>query len=133
MATKLVGLELDEVSFVDEGANFDKETGDGAHVLLWKRREGDAMEVNETFWEKLTAVFKGALADEALTIQPPAPEEEEEVTVNEEVTKRLEESEAAQVELEKRLADAEAEKAEFAKRLEEMEAEKAEAVQKAAE
>lgn len=37
MATELIDIELDEVSFVDRGANLDEETGEGAHVVLWKR------------------------------------------------------------------------------------------------
>ena len=37
MATKLKGLVVDRVDLVDIGANLDKRTGDGAHIMLFKR------------------------------------------------------------------------------------------------
>ena len=37
MATKLKGLLVDRVDLVDFGANYDKRTGDGAHIMLFKR------------------------------------------------------------------------------------------------
>jgi hypothetical protein len=36
-ATKLKGLLVDRVDLVDIGANLDKRTGDGAHIMLFKR------------------------------------------------------------------------------------------------
>lgn len=41
MPTKLRNLVINRVDLVDVGANLDMETGDGAHVLLWKRHDGD--------------------------------------------------------------------------------------------
>lgn len=37
MARDLVNIKFKRVALVDKGANFDKETQDGAHILLWKR------------------------------------------------------------------------------------------------
>lgn len=37
-------LEVDRVDLVDRGANFDRETGDGSHILLVKRDQGQPTE-----------------------------------------------------------------------------------------
>ena len=38
---KLTKLRFNRVDVVDQGANFDPSTGDGSHILLMKRHEGD--------------------------------------------------------------------------------------------
>lgn len=43
MPTKLTEIQFDRVDLVDVGANLDRATGDGAHVMLWKRGENDDM------------------------------------------------------------------------------------------
>ena len=49
MATKLKGLVVDRVDLVDIGANLDKRTGDGAHIMLFKRAT-DAPVTHSPIW-----------------------------------------------------------------------------------
>lgn len=42
MATRLKNLTVDRVDLVDIGANLDKRTGDGAHIMLYKRADQSA-------------------------------------------------------------------------------------------
>jgi hypothetical protein len=41
MATKLNNLRITRVDLVDRGANFDKNTGQGAHVVICKRADDE--------------------------------------------------------------------------------------------
>lgn len=43
MATRLKGLTVDRVDLVDIGANLDRRTGDGAHIMLYKRAHESAL------------------------------------------------------------------------------------------
>jgi hypothetical protein len=78
MPTKVVKLVLDRVDLVDAGANFDLETGEGAHVRLLKRapakqglsdREGSNSERHPMSWiERLTKKL-GLAPEETETIE----------------------------------------------------------------
>lgn len=59
---KLTNLIVKRIDLVDLGANLDRETGDGAHVVLWKRAEGSMADDNK---EKMTddELLNAALAD----------------------------------------------------------------------
>ena len=41
MATRLRNLKITAVALVDRGANYDPDTGEGAHVLLYKRDKAE--------------------------------------------------------------------------------------------
>ena len=61
MPTKLKGLVVDRVDLVDVGANLDKRTGDGAHIMLYKRA-GD--QPRSIMWRVVDlAKAKGASSD----------------------------------------------------------------------
>jgi hypothetical protein len=58
----LKNLKIRRVDLVDHGANFDPETGDGAHVLLYKRAGGIAehrmKQIEDTTWNEVLRVAK---------------------------------------------------------------------------
>src|SRR5690606_39375526 len=72
MASKLTDIEVNEVTLVDFGANFDKKTGEGAKVVLFKRAEGGTKPeiwsmirslaqrfVDAPEWEKIRTIEQG--------------------------------------------------------------------------
>jgi hypothetical protein len=66
MPNVITELEVTRVDLVDRGANFDKASGDGAHILLWKRDGGIATEPEETMTpnmqEQITKAVEMAVA-----------------------------------------------------------------------
>ncbi len=59
----LRNIRAKRVALVDEGANFDPKTGDGAHVMLWKHAEGkppQEKKVDKNFVSNLMKFFKDA-------------------------------------------------------------------------
>ena len=61
--SKLTNLVVKRIDLVDLGANLDRATGDGAHVVLWKRAEGSmADEKTMTDDELLNAALADAEA-----------------------------------------------------------------------
>jgi hypothetical protein len=63
MATRLKGLTVDRVDLVDIGANLDRRTGDGAHIMLYKRAPQEApAPIAETPMQRLIAKAKSLQA-----------------------------------------------------------------------
>lgn len=62
-------IRIKRVALVDSGANFDKKTGDGAHIMVWKASPTSAVHVDTTDWEtpyekaNLTADSRNAIPD----------------------------------------------------------------------
>lgn len=70
MPTKLTEIQFDRVDLVDVGANLDRATGDGAHVMLWKRGENDDMSESKKVDDTKTdaQLFDEALDDMAAVL-----------------------------------------------------------------
>ena len=47
MAKELVNLRITRVDLVDMGANFDRDTGDGSHIMIYKRADDDDLEAGD--------------------------------------------------------------------------------------
>lgn len=70
---RLTRLKFDRVDLVDQGANYDVETGDGAHILLAKRSDGDDDNKGKKGKKKLPAFLRGKRTDEACALGPILP------------------------------------------------------------
>ncbi len=62
---RLSHLKFDRVDLVDQGANYDLETGDGAHILLAKALHADDDDKKKKPKGKLPAFLRGKRTDEA--------------------------------------------------------------------
>lgn len=47
MAKELVNLQVTRVDLVDIGANYDRETGDGSHIMIYKRADDDDLDAGD--------------------------------------------------------------------------------------
>lgn len=66
MSTLLKNLKITRVDLVDIGANLDPVTGDGAHVVLWKRAEGAPLMPDQPTTDPTATLSDDELLDAAL-------------------------------------------------------------------
>lgn len=100
MARLIRKLTFDRVDVVDKGANHDKSTGEGSHILLLKRdAQTEHTMTEQGAWNKIKAVFKRAglsdveLAEIEQSVEPPAPEKKKDDAMTEqEIAKRIEDA-----------------------------------------
>lgn len=63
MATKLKELKVNRVDLVDVGANIDRESGEGAHIKLWKRDDGPPAADDQTEYDILKHAVSTAISE----------------------------------------------------------------------